>query len=432
MGLGQLTAYTASLQLRAGTMHSTDLIRACLEQIEAREATVGAWAYLDPKAALAAATAAESRLRSGSLAGLPVGVKDIIDTADMPTSYGSPIYAGYRPAVDAACVRRLRDAGAVVLGKTVSTEFAYFMPGKTRNPHNAGHTPGGSSSGSAAAVADGMVPVALGTQTAGSVVRPAAFCGVIGFKGSHGWADMAGIKPFAPTLDTLGLFARDLNDIELFRTALIGESMVPLPGERRPPRIGFCRTAYWQQAEPSSRAALEAAAVALARAGAKVSEFDAAFDGPRLNEAQIVIMAAEAAQSYAAEYREHGDQLSAQIKALIVEGRALSPTAVGEAGAVAGKARQTLGQRFHDVDAILTPAAPGEAPQGIDRTGDPLFNRAWTLLGLPCLTVPIGRGPRGLPIGLQLVGALGQDRELLEIGAWVNQRVGRDVPVCIL
>ena len=407
-------------------------MRACLDRIEAREATVGAWAYLDPPAALAAAAAADSRLRSGPLDGLPVAVKDIIDTADMPTAYGSPIYAAHRPAADAACVRRLREAGAIVLGKTVTTEFAYFTPGKTCNPHNAGHTPGGSSSGSAAAVADGMVPVALGTQTAGSVIRPAAFCGVIGFKGSHGWTSVAGVKPFAPSLDTLGLFARALDDIELFRAALAGEAFHLLPYDSKPPRIGFCRTAHWSEAEASTQAALEATAGQLARAGAKVSDFDLEPDSTKLNQAQNVIMAAEATQSYAAEYQQHRDRVSAPLQALIAEGRTLSPTVVGEAGAVAGKARQALLRAFADIDVILTPAALGEAPKGIERTGDPLFNRGWTLLGVPCLTLPVGRGPRGLPIGIQLVGALGQDRHLLETAAWVAARVAQHIPVCIL
>jgi amidase len=432
MSLGPLTAYAAAKRLSQGSLTSVELVGSCLEQIEAREAAVGAWAFLDPTAALAAAAAADRRLRSGPLAGLPVGIKDIIDTADMPTTYGSPIYATYRPKADATCVQRLRDAGAVVLGKTVTTEFAYFTPGKTCNPHNVGHTPGGSSSGSAAAVADCMVPVALGTQTAGSVIRPAAFCGVIGFKGSHSWTPVTGIKPFAPTLDTLGLLARDLDDIELFRAILAGETFHPLPHDGKAPRIGFCRTAHWDQAEPATRAALETAATLLAESGAKLSDLDLLPDSSALNAAQNVIMAAEAAQSYAAEYQQHRNQLSAPLQAFIAEGQALPPTAVVEAGAVAGKARQALSRAFHDIDVILTPAALGEAPKDIARTGDPLFNRGWTLLGVPCVTLPVARGPKGLPIGIQLVGALGQDRRLLETAAWVAARVGQQIPVCIL
>ena len=432
MALGPLTAYAAAKRLADGTLTSVALVGACLEQVKAREATVGAWAYLDPEAALAAAAEADGKLRSGPLAGIPVAIKDIIDTADMPTGYGSPIYAGHRPKADAACVRLLRQAGAIVLGKTVTTEFAYFAPGKTCNPHNAGHTPGGSSSGSAAAVADCMVPVALGTQTAGSVIRPAAFCGVIGFKGSHGWTSVAGIKPFAPTLDTLGLLARDLDDIELFRAVLAGEAFRPLPHDSKPPRIGFCRTAHWHEAEPATRAALEKAAARLAAAGAKVTDFELLPDSRSLNEAQVTVMAAEAAQSYAGEFQQHRADLSAPLQALIEQGRALSPTTCTEAGALAGKARQALLRAFADIDVILTPAALGEAPAGLERTGDPLFNRGWTLLGLPCLTMPVGRGPKGLPIGIQLVGALGQDRRLVETAAWVAARVGQQIPVCIL
>ncbi|HYM30377.1 MAG TPA: amidase [Candidatus Cybelea sp.] len=431
MAMGMTGAVEASRLIANKDLTCEALLRQCLSNVLMREKAVGAWAFLDEALALKAARAADQGLRAGPLHGIPVGVKDIIDTENMPTEYGSPIYAGHRPERDAECVRRLQQADGYVLGKTVTTEFAFFTPGKTANPHNTGHTPGGSSSGSAAAVADGMVPLAFGTQTSGSVIRPASFCGIYGFKGTHGWIPMDGVKPFAPSLDTLGIFARDIHDLELFRTALLKEKAEPLPQSGRAPRLAFYRTPYWDKADPAMQRALETAAKQLAAEGVQITDAKLPFDGASLTEAQQSVIKAEAAQSFAEEYETARDRLSPALRELIEEGRAVSPSAVADASATARRARRSLGQVFDGTDAIVTLAAPGEAPKTLLRTGDPVFNRMWTLIGVPCLTFPIGRGPQGLPLGIQLVGATGHDRRLMEVGAWVAKRIGRAVDVCI-
>src|SRR5208282_4137983 len=261
-----LSASEAARRIARGELSSVALVEACLARVAKRERTVGAWQHLDADAARRTARMRDAESPRGALHGVPVGIKDIFDTADMPTTYGSDIYRQNRPSADAAAVETLRAAGAIVLGKTVSTEFAYFTPGKTSNPHNRAHTPGGSSSGSAAAVADHMVPLAIGSQTAGSVIRPAAFCGVVGFKPSHGAIDIAGVKPFSPSLDTVGTFARTLEDTELLRRVLSGEDPgIPDLVSERPKRIGLCRSAYWDKAEAATAAAIERAADALRR-----------------------------------------------------------------------------------------------------------------------------------------------------------------------
>src|SRR5690606_35962155 len=287
-----------------GELGSEELVRGCLERIAAREPEVEAWEWLDPEAALAVARARDGQPAAGPLHGVPVGIKDIIDTADMPTACGSPIYAGHRPRQDADCVARLRAAGAVILGKTVTTEFATFRPGKTRNPHHRGHTPGGSSSGSAAAVAAGMVPLALGTQTVGSVIRPASFCGVFGFKASRGRLSLEGVKPLAAAFDSLGCFARSLDDIALWFSVMAEEPAGSPPTADAAPRIALVRTAQWSDAEPATRAAVEAAAERLARAGAEVVEPALPSDFDRLAEPQDVIFAAGALSALSRERRQ--------------------------------------------------------------------------------------------------------------------------------
>jgi len=294
--LEELGAAAAIGLLRDGAISSEALVRACLDRIAREEPRLHAWAHLDPESALAEARAVDTRGRPPPLHGLPVGIKDIIDTADAPTECGTPVYRGRRPSRDAASVTALRAAGGVVLGKTVTTELAFFAPGLTRNPHDPAHTPGGSSSGSAAAVAAFMVPAALGTQTAGSIIRPAAYCGIVGFKHSHGLLSMEGIHPFAPSLDTLGVLVREVGDVAPVLAGL--GAPVAVPPLTHPPRIGLWRSSQWARATPAMQARLEAVATTLARAGASVREIDPLPDETRLSEDQALIMAAEAVRSF--------------------------------------------------------------------------------------------------------------------------------------
>src|SRR3954452_1681416 len=282
-----LSAHQAAREIAAGRLRAEALVSACLERIAAREPIVGAWHYLDPEAALDAARRCDRSAPSGPLHGVPIAVKDLIDTADMPTGYGSAIYAGHRPATDAACVALARAAGAIVLGKTVTTEFACFTPGKTANPRHPAHTPGGSSSGSAAAVADAMAPLAFGTQTAGSVIRPAAFCGIVGYKPSFGTIPRAGVKMLCDSLDTVGTMARSVADAAFFAGIVAGRPElrdIALP--EAPPRFGLYRTPMWDEAGPEVATALDHARAALERAGARVEEIAVPEQHRRLTEAQ--------------------------------------------------------------------------------------------------------------------------------------------------
>jgi Asp-tRNA(Asn)/Glu-tRNA(Gln) amidotransferase A subunit family amidase len=392
------------------------LVQACLDRIAEREPVVGAWAHLDPEAALAQARARDAEPPRSPLHGVPVGVKDIIDTADLPTEQGSSIHAGRRPDADAVCVRRLREAGGVVLGKTVTTEFATYQPAKTVNPLDPSRTPGGSSSGSAAAVADGMVPLALGSQTAGSTIRPASFCGVLGFKPTHGAVDLAGVLQLSARLDTIGLFAREPRDL-----ALLAGALLP-PGSARqdPPRLAFARTAHWEQADASGRAAVERAAELLS---AEEIELPAEFAG--LPAAQETVMAVDAARSLAFEREHHRDLLSEPLQTLLDTGLATSEEAYAAALSLTGRCRARLRDVMAGFDAILTPASLGEAPVGLDSTGDPLFCRAWTLLGTPAVSVPGMRGESGMPIGVQLVARPGEDHALLGVAAWTFDVLAR-------
>lgn len=402
---------------------SEALVRSCLERIAAEEPRVLAWEFLDPEMALARAREIDARSAHAPLplGGLPVGVKDIIDTAGMPTQCGSPIRRGHRPAADAACVAALRSAGAVILGKTVTTEFAVYQPGKTRNPHDPSRTPGGSSSGSAAAVAARMIPAAVGTQTAGSVIRPAAFCGVVGFKPSHALLPIAGVTPSAPTLDTLGVFARSVEDLTPLVNGM-GGALPPLAPPSAPPRVGICRTDVWPLAAPETVAALEAAAARLAAAGADVRELELSPELVGLTDVQKTIQAYETARSLARERREDAALLSASLRSLVDHGAALPEATHREALARAAAARRALPALFAHADVLITPATVGEAP-GIETTGDPAFARIWTLLHVPCLALPAGKGPSALPVGIQLVGPSGGDAALLRAAAWIEAQL---------
>ncbi len=406
--------------LEAGTLSSEALVRACLDRIARDESQIHAWAWLDPAQALAAARVVDAGARRPPLYGLPVGIKDIIDTADAPTECGTPIFQGRRPAKDAACVAALRAAGALVLGKTVTTELAFFAPGPTRNPRNPAHTPGGSSSGSAAAVADCMVPAALGTQTAGSIIRPAAYCAVVGFKPSHGLLSLEGVHPFAPSLDTLGVLVREVADVAPLLMALGAPVEVrELP---RPPRIGLWRSAQWARATGPMQHRVEEVAEMLSRAGATVREVDPLPDEALLTEDQALIMAAEAVSSFGP-LRASG-ALSPPLSGLLDRGAAARPEEVRAAKVRAGQAGAAVAKLLADLDVLLTPSAPGEAPEGLTSTGDPVFNRVVTMLGVPAISLPAGTGPAGLPLGVQLVGAPRAEAALLAVARWVERRLG--------
>jgi Asp-tRNA(Asn)/Glu-tRNA(Gln) amidotransferase A subunit family amidase len=416
-----LTARETAIRIANGSLTAEAATRACLERIAAREGVVGAWQYLDPDRAIAEARRRDRTGVSGSLHGVPIGVKDLIDTHDMPTEYGSPIYRGHRPAADAACVALARAAGAVVIGKTVTTEFATFFPGRTTNPHNPAHTPGGSSSGSAAAVADGMVPIAFGTQTAGSVIRPASFCGVVGYKPSFGTISRAGVKPLSDSLDTVGVMARDVADAAFFAAVLSDRPGLRLCEVTAVPRIGFYRTAEWGAAGPDTMAALEHAAARLARAGAATVEVVGPPEQAAVVETQKVVMDYESARSLSFERITRPQDLSASLRERITVGLALDGETYDAARRSIALARAALPTLFGDFDALLVPAAPGEAPRGLDRTGDPIFNRAWTALHVPCITVPAWRGAGGLPVGVQVVGRLGDDARTLRAAAFLER-----------
>jgi Asp-tRNA(Asn)/Glu-tRNA(Gln) amidotransferase A subunit family amidase len=426
-----LSARQTAQEIAAGRLTAEAVAATCLDRIAAREPVVGAWHYLDREAALAAARQRDASPPSGPLHGVPIAVKDLIDTADMPTGYGSAIYEGHRPAADAACVALARAAGAVVLGKTVTTEFACFTAGKTANPRNPAHTPGGSSSGSAAAVADLMAPLALGTQTAGSVIRPAAFCGVVGYKPSFGEFSFgliprAGVKPLADSLDTIGTMARNVADAAFLAGILGGRPAlrhVAMPDAA--PRFGFYRTPMWEEAEPSSVAALDHARAALERAGAWVAEVAVPRKHQGLTAAQDAVMGFELAQGLAHERLQHSAELSPRLAQQLDAGMAVGADVYEQALAETAAAHAGLDAFFGPCDAILTPAAPGEAPQGLGYTGNPVFNRMWTLLGVPCVTLPAIWGDSGLPTGIQLVGRIGRDARLMAAALFVERALAQ-------
>jgi Asp-tRNA(Asn)/Glu-tRNA(Gln) amidotransferase A subunit family amidase len=420
-------AVSISAAVRAGRTSAEAETRAAIARIEQMEPVLHAWETFDPALALEAARGVDRR-RAGEarclLAGVPIGVKDIFDTADLPTGHGSPIYKGRQPAADAHAVAAARAAGAVVMGKTVTTEFAYFTPGPTANPRDRARTPGGSSSGSAAAVASGMVPLAFGSQTAGSLIRPASYCGVFALKPTHDRFSLEGVKGFAPSLDTLGWLARTADDLELMRAALSGLPYVPL---ERPAlatlRIGVCRTHEWPALDAGGRAAWDDGLRRLADAGVQLRAVEMPDALAGLVDAQKTIMAWEAARGLAVEYRDHAPRLSTPIVELVRRGLETSDDARAAARALAEQGRREVARLTSDLDALLVPAAPGEAPLGLAATGDPVFSRVWTLLGLPCVNVPGLVGPHGLPVGLQLVGGRDGERALLCVAAAMHHAI---------
>src|ERR1700691_61127 len=398
------------------------VVELCAEAIAAREPEIHAFVALDINTARK--PTAPPRLSSLPLRGLPIGVKDIYDTADLPTEYGSPIYAGYRPRADAAAVTLARRAGGVVLGKTVTTEFASLVPGITRNPRNLAHTPGGSSSGSAAAVAAAMLPVALGSQTAGSVIRPAAFCGVAGFKPSYRLIPTVGMKCYAWHLDTVGLFAANVADVAYAATTLTERPLRVDEKTPAAPRIGIARTHLWSKASAAMHTAIDTAARAAEANGATVTDLEMPEILQEAYRAQLVIQDFEAFRSLAFEYDSHRDQIGQPLREQLDRAAAITVDEYDAARRTASRARRSLGDFMRDIDVILTPSAPGAAPHGLGFTGDPAFNRLWTLMGTPCVNVP-GLSEGELPLGVQIVGDFGCDRQAREAALFVERAIAR-------
>ena len=416
--LNELSAAEAARRIEARELTAEALAAACLEHIAERDDAVRAWAFLHARQALAQARELDRMPRRSRLHGVPFGIKDIIDTEDLPTEYNSPIYRGHRPRADAACVALLRRAGCLILGKTVTTEFANNHPSPTRNPHDPAHTPGGSSSGSAAAVADRMVPLALGTQTGGSVIRPAAYCGAFALKPSFGSINRQGTKFVAESLDTIGVFSRTAEDLALALEILSGRPAPDFASFTGKPRIGLCRTPRWQDADAATQANLEHATKRLAQTGATVTDFELPPGSDQLFDRHSMIMGFESARALAWEYMTFPDQISKSLKPRLDEGWQVTRADYDAMRETARQCRRALADRMREVDFLLTPSAPSEAPRSHESTGDPVFNRAWTLLGVPCVTVPHGKGAHGLPLGIQLVGPFDGDTALLGWAHW--------------
>lgn len=419
--LHRLDAWQAAERLARRELRAEDLLRSCLERIEAREPAVRAFVQLDAAAALAQARALDAGPWRGPLHGLPFGVKDLLDTADLPTAYGTPVYAGLRPAADAAAVALCREAGAVLAGKTVTTELATMQPGVTRNPHDAARTPGGSSSGSAAAVADFMLPLALGTQTAGSIVRPAAYCGVVGYKPSLGRVPRAGVKLQSESCDTVGGFGRSVRDVALLGAVLTGDARLTawVGTDAAAPRLGLVPTPDWPQAGPDTRAAWALAVARLAPHATRCEDAALPEGFDTLVALQKDVMLHEAARSLSHERLRHHAALSPGLQAMLAAGLAIPAEAHARHLAATEGWRRRIDALFDTHDVLLAPSTTGEAPP-IDGTGDPLFCRAWSLLGLPCVHLPFSRGAGGLPVGLQLVGRHGDDARLLAAAHWAH------------
>ena len=418
-----LSALDLARRIEIGELTSAQLIEQCAEAIAAREAEIDAFVTLDLDGARRTEQAAP--LREKPLRGLPVALKDIFDTADMPTEYGSPIYAGHRPKADAALVALVSRAGGLLLGKTVTTEFAHQDAGKTRNPHNPDHTPGGSSSGSAAAVAAGFVPIATGSQTGGSVIRPASFCGVAGFKPSFGLLPTVGMKCVSWHLDTAGLFAASISDVA-FAASAIGDRDLRVDG-RTPasPRIAVLREHPWPSPCAEMAAALDTTARAASAAMGRVKDVRLPPVVAAAFRAHGIIHGYEAARSLASEFDRHRDRMGKAVREMIERGRAITADAYDDARRTASQARRALSDLLADFDVILSPSAPGAAPLGLTSTGSSTFNRLWTLMGSPCVNVPSLTDPGGLPLGMQVIGRFGADRVTLEAALFVETALAR-------
>jgi Asp-tRNA(Asn)/Glu-tRNA(Gln) amidotransferase A subunit family amidase len=420
LGDRMLSALELARRIEAGELTPREVLDRCAEAIAAREKDIGAFVVLDLDAARRAADGPQ--LRHLPLRGLPVAFKDIYDTADFPTAYGSPIYAGYRPRADATAVALTRRAGGVVIGKAVTTEFASLVPSVTRNPHNLAHSPGGSSSGSCAAIAAGMVPIAFGSQTAGSVIRPAAFCGVVGFKPSYRMIPLVGVKDIAWHLDTAGVFGAGVADVAFVTEAVTGRDLRVDRTAPAAPRIALVRSHLWDEASGAMQKALEIAARSAEAAGAKVEDLTLAPILVDAYKAQFIIQDYETARSLAFEYDHHRDLIDPQLRETLDTGTKISADDYDAARRTASRGRQVLADAMADFDVILTPSAPGAAPHGFATTGNAMFNRLWTLMGAPCVNVP-GMKDGELPLGVQIVGRFGRDRAALEAALFLERAI---------
>jgi Asp-tRNA(Asn)/Glu-tRNA(Gln) amidotransferase A subunit family amidase len=421
-----LHALDLARQIEDGELTPAQVVERCAQAVATHEAQVTAFAVIDLEAARREAQASAATLAAAPLRGLAVGIKDIFDTADWPTAYGSPIYAGHRPRSDAALVTEIRRVGGLILGKTVTTELAFMSPGPTRNPHNLDHTPGGSSSGSAAAVAAGMLPISVGSQTGGSVIRPAAFCGIAGFKPSYGLLPTIGMKCFAWHLDTAGLFAARVADVAFAAAAITGRALRVDGEPLHVPRIALVRTARWNEASTAMQGALETAARAAAAAGATVVDIELPPVFERAFDAHAVIQGYEAYRALGFEYDRCRDHLSAHLRRLLEEAARLSSDDYDAARRGAHQARRALAELIGAGTVLLTPSAPGSAPAGLSSTGAPTFNRLWTLLGTPCVNVPGLVDAARLPLGVQIVGRFGDDRSTLQAALFLEAALRRD------
>jgi Asp-tRNA(Asn)/Glu-tRNA(Gln) amidotransferase A subunit family amidase len=435
VSLCALALTEAAAEVREGRVSSAELVRDCLARIDQAEATIHAWTFLDAEHALQQAETADLHRKQGKalglLHGVPLGIKDVFDTRDMPTELGSPLWAGRMPRRDAAVVARLRAAGAVIMGKTVTTEYAHRQPGPTTNPHDPARTPGGSSSGSAAAVAAHMVPGAVGSQTNGSVIRPASFCGVVGFKPTHGLVPRTGMLRLSRTLDHVGVFARTVSDAALLAETLVGHddedpdtrpiarpplAAVAASEPPLPPRLAFVRSPAWEHVEPGTP---EAFAELLDALGETITELGLGAGFERVVEMHRTIVEVEMAHNLQRDYDRGGAGLSPALREAIERGRRRA--ALDYATAIAGAAplNGALDAVFDEFDAIVTPAAPGPAPQGLTTTGSPIFCTMWTYLGTPAVTLPLLRSSEGMPLGVQLVARRGEDARLLRTARWL-------------
>lgn len=430
-----MSATDAAASIREGRITSEELVGACLEQIARLDDQVAAWAFVEPELALDQAKKADLALQAGMsmgpLHGIPVGIKDIIDTKDMPTEDGTVLHAGRQPQEDATLISRLREAGAIILGKTVTTELAVFAPAKTKNPHNLQRTPGGSSSGSAAAVAAGMVPLAVGTQTNGSVIRPASFCGVYGYKPTFGLISRHLVLQQSRPLDQIGVFGRSVEDSALIAEVLMGydpydpdtrpiarPSLVKMQAQEPPvpPKLAFVKTPVWDQADDVTR---EAFAEIVSQLGEHTAEVELPKSFDIAHEQHRIIMEADLARSFEREYTEGKDKLSSILKEMIERGSKMLAVDYNNAVGNVESLYSNFDKIFEWHDAIITPATIGEAPMGLGSTGSPIFCTIWTLCGMPAITLPLLQGENGMPLGLQLVGPRGDDARLLRTARWL-------------
>jgi Asp-tRNA(Asn)/Glu-tRNA(Gln) amidotransferase A subunit family amidase len=414
-----LTAAQAATRIREKTLTSEALVRSCLERIAARDAEVRAWTYIDPAYAIAQARELDKRPSMGPLHGLPFGVKDVIDTADMPTGQNSPQYQNHRPSKDAGCVAVVRQSGALIVGKTDTVEFAAGgRKALTRNPHDLAHTPGGSSSGSGAAVGDHMVPLAFGTQTGGSHIRPAAFNGIYGLKPTWGAVTREGAKLLSAMCDTIGWYGRSVADLALVAEAFrLRDLASQKPVTLRGLKVAMCKTPYWNEAEPSAQKALATAAERLQKAGARIDELELPSRFGALNDAQRTISRGEGGAAFLPELLTYGERVHIEFRDMAENKHGITGAMMVEAYDLAADCARTFEAMFANFDAVVTPSAPGEAPEGLHTTGDWTFNAMWTLMHMPCLAIPCIKGPKGLPVGIQLVGPRYSDARLLAVAA---------------